>query len=73
LGRYHEDDVFSMRSWGTCICGHAKRCGAEWDSASTSQSGPMGTLFYRTSMNMAEATIALRDFLTGAPMLLTGY
>jgi hypothetical protein len=55
--------AFSMRGWGTCICGHAKRF-SEWDSAVTSQSGPTGNLFYRTGMNMAQATMALRDYLT---------
>jgi|SRR6516162_357458 hypothetical protein len=63
LQGYIEADVFSMRSWSTCICGHAKRF-SEWDSAATSQSGPTGSLFYRTSMSMAQAAIALRDYLT---------
>ena len=59
-----EDGLFSMRSWKTCICGHAMRY-SEWDSAATSQSGPTGSLFYRTSMTMAQATVALRDYLCG--------
>jgi hypothetical protein len=60
----HEPDVFSMRSWSTCICGHAKRY-AEFTDDVVSQSGPIGSLFYRTSMNMTQATLALRDYLTG--------
>jgi len=56
--------AFSMRGWSTCICGHAKRLGGEWDNAAASQGGPTGSLFYRTSLTMAEATTALRDFLT---------
>jgi len=61
---YADPKAFSMRGWATCICGHAKRY-SEWDSAATSQSGPTGNLFYRTSMTMAEATVALRDYLCG--------
>jgi hypothetical protein len=64
-GRSHQENDFSMRGWATCICGHAKRY-AEFDSAAVSQSGPMGSLFYRTSMTMAQATDALRDYLCGS-------
>jgi hypothetical protein len=64
--RYISDaKAFSMRSWGTCICGHAKRL-SEWDTAATSQSGPTGNLFYRTGMNIAQAAAALRDYLCGS-------
>src|SRR5215831_4950848 len=58
------DDGFSMRSWQTCICGHAKRF-AEFPEAVTTQGGPTGSLFYRTAMSMSQATSALRDYLTG--------
>ena len=58
-----DPSVFSMRSWGTCICGHASRF-AEFNSMDRSQGGPTGALFYRTGMNMAQATTALRDYLT---------
>jgi len=63
-GTLFDDDVFSMRSWQCCICGHAKRY-AEFDESVISQDGPLGSLFYRTGMNMAQATIALRDYLVG--------
>jgi hypothetical protein len=58
------ETAFSMSSWAVCICGHAKRY-AEWGGDSASQGGPTGSLFYRTSMDMAQATAALRDYLTG--------
>ena len=55
--------AFSMRCWATCICGHASRF-AEFNSMDRSQGGPTGALFYRTGMSMAQATMALRDYLT---------
>jgi hypothetical protein len=67
------EKAFSMRSWSTCLCGHASRFAefsghasrfAEFNSMDRSQGGPTGALFYRTGMNMAQATMALRDYLT---------
>jgi hypothetical protein len=58
------EKAFSMRSWGTCLCGHASRY-AEFNTMDRSQGGPTGCLFYRTGMNMAQATTALRDYLCG--------
>jgi hypothetical protein len=59
-----EPDLFSMRAWTTCICGHAGRF-ADFNTMDRSQSGPTGQLFYRTGMTMAQATVALRDYLCG--------
>jgi hypothetical protein len=63
-GQYNRGDPkgFSMRCWGTCLCGHANRL-ADFDSAARSQGGPTGKLFYHTHMDMAQATVALRDYL----------
>jgi hypothetical protein len=58
------EDGFSMRSWQTCICGHAERF-AKFPEGIKAQGGPTGSLFYRTSSSMAQATTALRDYLTG--------
>jgi hypothetical protein len=63
-GADYPDDGFSMRSWQTCICGHAKRY-AEFPETVIVQGGPTGSLFYRTSYSMSQATTALRDYLTG--------
>ena len=63
-GTHWPEDGFSMRSWQTCICGHAIRL-ADFPESIRAQGGPTGSLFYRTSMTMSEATVALRDYLTG--------
>jgi len=59
----YDDKLFSMKSWGTCICGHAKRF-AVFTGSVTEQNGPCGNLFYKTSFNIEQATVALRDYLT---------
>src|SRR5215831_18503869 len=63
-GGDYPDDGFSMRSWQTCICGHAKRY-AEFPQGIIEQGGPTGSLFYRTTYSMSQATAMLRDYLTG--------
>jgi hypothetical protein len=62
--RPEDEDGFSMRSWATCICGHAQRF-AEFPESIKAQGGPTGSLFYRTCMSMSQATASLRDYLTG--------
>lgn len=63
-------NVFAMTSWSTCLCAWANRI-----TAAGPEFGPTfgrmgeGTsvykLFIRTELDLADATVALRDFLCG--------
>jgi hypothetical protein len=69
-----DPDVFSMRSWCTCIRGHAHRVNGAFDrsllhmplSYRTGYSLPamLIRLFSATSLSMSQATNALRLYLT---------
>jgi len=57
---------FSMRAWGTCICGWANKLtnSRAFPRYTHQEYGRADLLFNRTGMSMEQAGIALRDFLT---------